>query len=100
MARLARARTFHRTWTWRAAMSWSFLDPAVMRSRNFQVGVGLLCAAVVPAAPVIAAEIYVQPIATLTAETDSNLDLDPSTKQEVQGYLADVATVIGYATPD
>jgi hypothetical protein len=60
----------------------------------------LFAAAALAAAPVLAAEVYLQPIATLTAETDSNLDLDPSVKQEVQGYLLDAATIIGIATQE
>jgi hypothetical protein len=81
-------------------MSWSFPDRPPTWFRTLDIGRGLLFAVATLATPVIAAEIYVQPIATLTAETDSNVDLLPSIRQEVQGYLADVATIVGIATPD
>jgi hypothetical protein len=52
------------------------------------------------AAPIFAAEVYVQPIASVMAQTNSNIDLAvPSAHQEVQGYMADAATVIDVATP-
>ncbi|MEA3150655.1 MAG: hypothetical protein QOD56_1594 [Gammaproteobacteria bacterium] len=60
---------------------------------------GSVCAAALVASPVLAAEYYIQPVATLTAENDSNLDLDPGVKQQVQGYLADLAALIGIDTP-
>jgi hypothetical protein len=48
---------------------------------------------------VAAAEVWVQPIVTLSAETDSNLDLDTSAPQRIEGYSADAATLIDIATP-
>jgi hypothetical protein len=72
-----------------------------MLQRKLKAGLGLLGAAAGLAAPqTFAAEFYIQPIATLSAETDSNLDLDPGFRQQVQGYLADIATIIGIATKD
>jgi hypothetical protein len=62
----------------------------------------LLCAAMA-AAPVFAAQVYVQPIATISAETDSNQDLQPASQgpvKTVEGYIADAAAVVGIATPD
>jgi hypothetical protein len=58
---------------------------------------GVAIAAVRPAA---AAEVYYQPIASLTAESDSNIDLDSGSHPRIEGYLADLATVIGIATQD
>ena len=47
-----------------------------------------------------AAQYYVQPSASLTAENDSNLDLDPYAPiQSVQGYLANAGALFGIATP-
>ena len=51
------------------------------------------------AAPVPAAQVYVQPTASLGAENDSNLDLAPGSNQSVQGYLANAGAVFGIATP-
>lgn len=49
-----------------------------------------------------AAEYSVQPIVSLEATTNTNVDLTPvpSERQSTQGYYADAATVIGIATPD
>jgi hypothetical protein len=46
-----------------------------------------------------AAEFWVQPIVTLSAETDSNLDLDTTAPQRIEGYIGDAATLIDIATP-
>jgi hypothetical protein len=57
-------------------------------------------AALLLAVPVFAAEVYVQPIASVMAQTNSNIDLAvPSAHQQVQGYMADAAAVIDVATP-
>lgn len=48
----------------------------------------------------LAAEVYYQPVVTLSAESDSNLDLDTGKQPETQGYIADLATIIGIDTPD
>ena len=81
------------------ATSWSSLDRPPQGRLAFRCARGLLLAAVA-ARPAAAAEVYFQPLATLTAETNSNLELDPGTRQQVEGYLADVSTIIGIATPD
>jgi len=47
-----------------------------------------------------AAEVYVQPSGYIGAETNSNLDLTPGGQQEVTGYLANLSSLIGIATPD
>lgn len=51
------------------------------------------------AMPVVAAEVYIQPSASLTAENDSNLDLNPGPNPEVQGYLASAGSLFGISTP-
>jgi hypothetical protein len=48
----------------------------------------------------LAAQYYVQPAVSVTAENDTNLDLDPGAGSTVQGYLIDAASVLGVATPD
>src|ERR1700722_4414961 len=53
----------------------------------------------VGAAPVFAAQYYVQPSASIGAENDSNLDLDPGPGQEVQGYLVNAGALLGITTP-
>lgn len=49
-----------------------------------------------------AAEVFVQPGASITAEHDSNVELSPLAvnKQSATGYNADISTLIGIATPD
>ena len=60
----------------------------------------LWTANVMLAAPTHAAQFYVQPSASLTAENDSNLDLDPYAPiGSVQGYLANAGALFGIATP-
>jgi hypothetical protein len=89
-------------YSWRAVMSWSFPKRLqVMHWRQRAVATSL-CAAIA-AAPVFAAQVYVQPVATISAETDSNLDLVPAsqgTTKTVEGYIADASALIGIATPD
>jgi hypothetical protein len=61
-------------------------------------------AGVVTAAPAFAAEIYVQPSAQISAEADTNLDLQPASYpgsiRTVEGYIADAAAVISITTPN
>jgi hypothetical protein len=45
------------------------------------------------------AQVFVQPSGYIGAETNSNLDLTPGGQPEVTGYVADLASVIGIATP-
>lgn len=52
------------------------------------------------AAPAFAAQYYIQPSAWLSAENDSNLDLDPGPSQAVQGYLANASALMGINTPN
>src|SRR6202022_859629 len=98
--RSAAARNCNRTYFWRAAMSWSFLNRAPMRRRTLNNYARLSCATIMMVeAPVFAAQWYVQPIASITVESDSNLELDPAAKRHTQGYLANVSTLFGIATP-
>jgi hypothetical protein len=81
-------------------MSSSFRRRSPLRCHPLQVVVGAMCAAnVMLAAPTLAAQFYVQPSGTLTAENDSNLDLDPGSNTNVQGYLATAGALFGIATP-
>src|ERR1700683_3373604 len=87
--------------SWRAAMSWLFRSPLPMRSRQPGIIVALLCAtSTMLAAPTPAAQVYVQPTATLGAENDSNLDLEPGSNQSVEGYWANAGALFGIATPN
>ena len=81
-------------------MSSSFRNRSSLRCHRLQVVVGAMCTAnVMLAAPTLAAQFYVQPSGTLTAENDSNLDLDPGSNTYVQGYLATAGALFGVATP-
>ncbi len=82
-------------------MSWLFRSPSPMQRRQSNLIVALLCATnAMLAAPTPAAQVYVQPTATLGAENDSNLDLQPGSNQSVQGYLANAGALFGIATPN
>jgi hypothetical protein len=89
-------------------MSSSFLEPSVMRPdapmmrlTPVRATCGLvLAAAALAVRPAAAAEVFYQPIASLTAETDSNLDLDSGPHKQLEGYLLDAATTIGIATQE
>ncbi len=88
-------------WIWKAAMSWSFLDRAPMVCRKTVLARTVLLAAATLLAPLgHAAEVYYQPILGVSAENDTNLDLDPGVHQNIQGYTADLATIIGIDTRD
>jgi hypothetical protein len=82
-------------------MSSSFRSEPAMRHRFRIVGRSLLfAAATLLTESALAAEVYYQPVVTLSAETDSNLDLDIGKQPETQGYIADLSTIIGIDTPD
>src|SRR5882762_6387677 len=57
--------------------------------------------ALIAAAPAGAADIYYQPIVSLSTAYNTNLDLSPlaSDKRSAEGYYADAATTFGIATP-
>jgi hypothetical protein len=63
------------------------------------VGAGIV--AVIAVAPAGAADIYYQPIVSLSTAYNTNLDLspDPADRRSAEGYYADAATNIGIATP-
>jgi hypothetical protein len=60
----------------------------------------VLFAALMGAPPLYAANVYVQPNATLTVEGDTNLDMQPGVKTRTEGNLATAAALIGISTPD
>jgi hypothetical protein len=70
------------------------IDAFAPRSSALGLGTGLLLSCALAALPAAGAEVYWQPIASISAEADTNLDLQPDTRQDVEGYLADFATVI------
>jgi hypothetical protein len=49
---------------------------------------------------VFAAETYIQPAAAVSAENNSNLDLEPGGGREVQGFLAKLAALFSISTPN
>jgi hypothetical protein len=57
--------------------------------------------ATIAAAPAGAADIYYQPVVSLSTAYNTNLDLSPlpADKRKAEGYYADAATIIGVATP-
>ncbi len=71
-----------------------------MQCRTLGVAASLLFAATLPSTPASAAEFYVQPVASIQAENDSNIDLQPGPSPEVQGYLVDAAALITVASPN
>jgi hypothetical protein len=85
-------------------MSWWYRSPVNIALSHLsalkRVHRALLALAAMTAAPAFGAEVYYQPVAVLTAENDSNLDLDPNGGRTVQGYLASVGTLVGIATPN
>jgi hypothetical protein len=64
----------------------------------------LFMAGVATAAPAFAAEVYVQPFAQISAEEDTNLDLQPASYpgaiRSVEGYIVDAAAIVSIATPN
>ena len=80
-------------------MSLSFRNVMTLRTHRRAVLPALLLGASV--APVLASEVYVQPIVSVEGQTSSHIDLSPdaSAHQQTQGYIADAAAVIGIATP-
>jgi hypothetical protein len=86
-------------------MLWSSLRRSRPMPRGQHVvSRALFMAGVVTAAPAFAAEIYVQPSAQISAEADTNLDLQPASYpgsiRTVEGYIADAAAVISITTPN
>lgn len=78
---------------------WSYRKPVATQLPLLgRLGLPLLVTMAI--APAYAAQVYVQPTATLTAENDTNLDLTPGSPGNVQGYLANVGALIGIAGPN
>jgi hypothetical protein len=71
----------------------------IIQGRVIRVGKGLLLSCALLGLPAAAAEVYWQPIASVSSEIDSNLDLQPDTRQDIEGYLADFATIIDIRNP-
>jgi hypothetical protein len=78
-------------------MSSSF--PSGQQLVNIPSRVLVVAALMMAASRLFAAEVYVQPNATLTVEGDSNLDLEPGQKTRTEGNLAMAAALIGITTP-
>ena len=86
-------------------MSWLYLEAMRLVTRTRQGAPTRRCLpalvlGLASAVPAAAAEVYYQPILSIAAEENSNLDLNPGSNPSTAGYLADVATVIGISTPD
>jgi hypothetical protein len=80
-------------------MSWSSRNRPRLQRHARRIAACLLAAMSAPA-PGFAAQVYIQPSGTVTAENDSNLDLQPGPNAEVQGYLVDAAALFGIDTPN
>lgn len=79
-------------------MWWSYPERSLRREK---ILVRAACAAgALAAAPVMGAQYYVQPTATISAENDSNVDLTPGGSPAVRGYIGDAEALFGIATPD
>jgi hypothetical protein len=76
---------------WRAAMSYSFRS----------LGVASVVLGFVPAAAGFAAELSVQPAASLSTSSNTNVALSPlpGDRESAQGYFADAQALIAYSTP-
>ena len=74
--------------------------PAVPALRAFAAGGACAGAGLLAASGASAAEVYYQPVASLSSSYNSNIFLDPANKQSGEGYYADAATTIGIATPN
>jgi len=82
-------------------MSWSSPDPSLSRRSEHRLCArSLFVAAVMASVPAFAAEVYVQPVASISVEDNSNLDLQPGPNSWVEGYIADFATLVGIVTPN
>ncbi len=76
---------------------------SLFRDRSSRFGLNTVCATAVLASgwcfPVQAAQYYWQPAAELSAQTNSNLELDPAVGTDrKEGYIAEVSSRLGVAT--
>src|SRR6266702_2240311 len=79
-------------YSWRVAMSSS--------SRKNVHAAAATVGALAVGTTAAAAEVYYQPIISLSSAYNSNIDLEPTTaRRSAVGYFADAATSIGIATP-
>jgi hypothetical protein len=82
-------------------MSWSFPRRGATRHTPRLVGVSLAASSALASNGVVfAAELYIQPSASVTAENNSNLDLDPTGGAEVQGFIAKLAALFSISSPN
>jgi hypothetical protein len=69
------------------------------RARDVLYAAGTVVAACAVVVPAHAYEFYYQPLVQLSTAYNTNLDLDPGGSRRAEGYFADAATNIGFATP-
>ena len=75
-------------------------DPMNKSNAPLLSGSALLSGAVLLSAPALGAQVHVQPIVSVAAQTSSNVDLEQaSERSQTEGYFADAAAVVGIATP-
>src|SRR5271166_450565 len=86
--------------SWRAAMSWSFRKRSTLTRRPRALAWSAVGAGIALAAPGFGAEVYVQRIVSVSAEDNTNLDMQQGPNSKTAGYSADAATLIGVATPN
>jgi hypothetical protein len=92
-------------------MSWLFRSHAVTRShaaishgprgtihRGSRAARAACAIGAAVLSPSFAAQTFVQPTVSVTAENDTNLDLDPGPPQNVQGYEANASALMGVTT--
>src|SRR5579864_2212928 len=90
-----------KTLIWRVAMSSLFPERSWPGPRRVPFAACLVTVPLLFAIPSSrAAQVYFQPVVTLSEQYDSNLDLAPTEQQANIGYIADAATLIGIASPD
>ena len=71
-----------------------------MHSRVVISAAAALAAAALLQSPAFGAEVYWQPSASLTAEGDTNLDLEPGNRTRTLGALGMVSSIVGITNPD
>lgn len=81
-------------------MSSSLSAEVQPRLTRITSGAGVFALALLGGAAAHSAEVFVQPTGYVGAESNSNLDLTPGGQPEVNGYLANFASLIGIATPN
>lgn len=81
-------------------MSWSFRKRSTLTRHPSALVWSAIGAGIALAAPGFGAEVYVQPIVSVSAEDNTNLDLEQGPNPNIAGYSADAATLIGVATPN